>query len=620
MRAAGKRRARAKPSSARPVYGAAAADLPMAPQALSCKRHPGVARPLPRAPNLARKLRNQPQQRGSVAYRPTRRQVLAGAGASALALAANAAPSGAATIARGVVFEDSRGEGTRRPGDRGIAGVMVSNGRDVVVTGDDGAWALALEPGDHAFVIKPPHWSTRLSPLGLPRFSYLHQPEGTPGGLDPAFPGVAPTGPLPASIDFPLQRRAEPSEFEALLVSDTQPENATELAYLRDDIIAAMLGTGAQFGINHGDVVGDDLSLYPRYLSLLSSTDIPWHHCPGNHDIDYSAPDDRLSRETWKRTFGPRHYAFQHGAAVFFVLDDVEYLGEQSYRGMVGRRQLQFVCNVMRHVPPDRLIVLSMHIPLRCYLDPTNPADTTADWQALLHTLAGHPHTVSFAGHLHATEHHYLDCPGAAPGSPPACSHHHHVLTAACGSWWSGPCDQRGIPCADNTDGTPNGFHVLSVAGSRYSTRFVPAATKSAAQLRVLIDGPHRGARHDQGRPTADRLGLSVAFKSLAGCRVIANVFDGGPKTSVTLEVRGSGGCFGPLAMSAAAIPDPLMSELLSGDTPRKGEWVAATPCAHLWQAPLPSGFAPGAHVLQIRAIDEYGREHLARTVVEVTA
>jgi hypothetical protein len=555
-----------------------------------------------------------------VTYRPSRREALAGAGASALALAASTAPTGAATIARGVVYEDSRGEGPRRPGDRGIAGVLVSNGRDVAATEADGAWALPIEPGDHVFVIKPPHWTTRLSSVGLPRFSYLHQPEGTHGRPGAPFPGVAPIGPLPASIDFPLQRREDPSVFEALLVSDTQPENVTELGYVRDDIVAAMLGTGAAFGINHGDVVGDDLSLYPRYLRLLSATGIPWHHCPGNHDIDYSAADDRLSRETWKRTFGPRHYAFQHGTAVFFVLDNVEYLGKQQYRGMLGRRQLELVRNVLRHVGPDRLIVLSMHIPLRCYLDPASAADATADWQALLRILSGHRHTVSFAGHLHATEHHYLDAPRAATAAPSGAFHHHHVLTAACGSWWSGPRDHRGIPSADCTDGTPNGFHVLSVDGNRYTTRLVPAAAKASAQLRVLIDGPHRhSGRHDQARPTADRLGLSVGYATLAAGRVIANVFDGGPKTRVTLEVLGCSGRCGPLAMSPAAIPDPLMAELLSGDMPRKAG-VAATPCAHLWQAPIPSRLAPGAHVLEVRAIDEYGRKHLARRVLEVTA
>src|SRR5262249_55538773 len=152
---------------------------------------------------------------------------------------------------------------------------------------------------------------------------------------------------------------------------------------------------------------------------------------------------------------------------------------------------------------------LSMHIPLRCHLDPGNPADTTADWRELLELLAGHPHAVSFAGHLHATEHHYLSR-GQEPTEVDPRPHHHHVLTAACGSWWSGPCDHRGIPFADSTDGTPNGFHVLSVAGHRYATRFVPAVTKTPAQLRVMVDGPHRRAEAATAAGAGShRLGLS---------------------------------------------------------------------------------------------------------------
>ncbi|HEY1243493.1 MAG TPA: calcineurin-like phosphoesterase C-terminal domain-containing protein [Hyphomicrobiaceae bacterium] len=547
-----------------------------------------------------------------MAYRPSRRQVLAGAGASALATSASALPRDP-VLARGVVYEDTRGAGPRRPGDRGIGGVMVSNGRDVALTAPDGAWALAVEPGDSVFVIKPSQRMTRTSAAGLPQFSYLYQPAGSQHQPGSRFPLIEPTGPLPDSIDFALMRSEEAPGFEALLVSDTQPDSLAELTYVRDDIVAGLLGVGgAAFGINHGDVVADDLSLYTRYLRLLGSTGLTWHHCPGNHDINYAAPDDRRSRETWKRTFGPRSYAFQHGQATFFVLDNVEYLGHGRYRGALRTRQLQFIRNVLARVPREHLVALSMHIPLVCYLDPDNPADITADWRALLQALSGHRHTVSFAGHLHATEHHYLGGEAGPAGPAP---HHHHILTAACGSWWSGPSDQRGIPCADSPDGTPNGFHVLSVAGNRYTTRFVPAAGKAPAQLRVLIDGPHRRAGGAAAGPGAsDRLGLSIPHGALAACRVLANVFDGGPRTRVTLEVAGR-----PerVAMAPASAPDPLMCELFAGDAPRKS-WVAATPCAHLWEAALPAGLTPGAHVLLIRARDEYGREHTAPTVLEV--
>jgi C terminal of Calcineurin-like phosphoesterase/Calcineurin-like phosphoesterase len=530
------------------------------------------------------------------------------AGASALALSGSAFTARSAT-ARGVVFEDRRGDGRRRAGDPGVAGVMVSNGRDVTLTDADGRWSLPVEPGESVFVIKPPRWATPTSLGGVPRFSHLYQPQGSPAYLPTSFPLVEPTGTLPASLDFPLMRREEPRDFEALLVSDTQPENLAELGYVRDAIVSAMLGIGAAFGINHGDVVADDLSLYPRYLQLLDPTAIPWHHCAGNHDLNYAARDHRDSHETWKRTFGPRHYAFQHAGATFFVLDNVQYLGRQRYRGAFGAPQLEFVRNVLAHVPADHLVVLSMHIPLTCYLDPANPADATADNRELLRLLSGHPRSVSFAGHLHATEHHYLPCGGSG-------THHHHTLTAASGSWWSGPSDHRGIPFADSCDGTPNGFHVLSVAGHRYATRLIPAATKPPAQLRVLVDGPHRRAGDSRAaRQGGHKLGLSIPRAALGQSSVLANVFDGGPSTRVAFEIAGYRQ---PIEMERVAMPDPLMVDLFSSEAPRKA-WVAAVTSSHIWKGPLPTGLAPGARALTVRARDEYGRVHIARAVVEVT-
>jgi hypothetical protein len=404
-----------------------------------------------------------------------------------------------------------------------------------------------------------------------------------------------------------LARQDEHRDFEVLLVSDTQPENPAELGYLRDDIAAAMLGVRAAFGINHGDVVADDLSLYPRYLQVLAATGIPWHHCPGNHDLNHAARDDGASRETWKRVFGARHYALQHAGAIFLVLDNVEYFGRASgrYRGWFGPRQLAFVRNVLRQVPPEQLVVLSMHIPLSCYLDPNCAADTTADRRALLELLSGRPHTVSFAGHLHATEHHYLDAAEGFTGEEP---HHHHVLTAASGSWWSGPPDHRGIPFADSVDGTPNGFHVLQVSGSDHSTRFVPALGKPAVQLRVIVDGPH--TRH-----ATQGMGFSVPGGVVADCHVLANVFDGGPRTRVVYEVAGRAG---EMPMQATRVPDPLIAELYTRDTPRKG-WVHAVASSHIWRAPLPAALTPGAHVLIVRAWNEHGREHVGRALLEVT-
>ena len=56
---------------------------------------------------------------------------------------AGPAAGGDGTYAEGFVFEDLDGDGRRDSGEPGIAGVPVSNGLDVVLTGADGAYRLA---------------------------------------------------------------------------------------------------------------------------------------------------------------------------------------------------------------------------------------------------------------------------------------------------------------------------------------------------------------------------------------------------------------------------------------------------------------------------------------------
>ena len=541
----------------------------------------------------------------------TRRELIAAAGASAVALSAGMGLAEPPVLASGFVFE---GNGYRRPGDRGIPGVMVSNGTDVVLTDAEGRWRLPVSEGDSVFVIKPPQWSIACGPGGIPHCSYLHQTRGTPSDLQLWHGGIAPTGPLPVSIDFGLQRQAESSRFEALLLADTQPANDLELGYLRDDIIAGVLGTDAAFGINHGDVVFDDLALYPRYLQMLSATQIPWHHCPGNHDLNSEARDDAYSRETWKRVFGPRRHAFRYADATFILLDNVYYFGHNpgaqrsgQYCGLIGASQLQFVRNVLANVPRDQLIVLSMHIPLTTYANPENPADNTADHLALLDLLAGRPHTVSFSGHMHQTEHHYLAC-SSSGGTQRL--HHHHVLTAASGGWWGGPRDRRGIPFADSVDGNPNGYHVLMVDGSGYETRFVPAIGKVVGQMRAVVCDLHGGRAASSAEP--------IAADRLLQCKLVVNVFDGGPRTSVAYEIAGHNS--GPVPMNRVAAPDPFFVESFAKHASAQKAWVRPGTSSHLWEAPLQASLGAGVHRVTVRAVDEYGREQLSHVALEVSA
>ncbi|MEQ1695128.1 MAG: metallophosphoesterase N-terminal domain-containing protein [Hyphomicrobiaceae bacterium] len=114
----------------------------------------------------------------------SRRQMLAGSGALAAWPGAGASASRYShdNIATGYVFEDLSGSGQRRASDRGLAGVMVSNGRDVVVTDSDGRWRLRVRSGEFVFVVTPPDFEAVLRD-GIPNAFHRYQPDATPAGV-----------------------------------------------------------------------------------------------------------------------------------------------------------------------------------------------------------------------------------------------------------------------------------------------------------------------------------------------------------------------------------------------------------------------------------------------------
>src|ERR1700689_889807 len=122
----------------------------------------------------------------------TRREVLIGA-TSGLAFAATASESAEARSTpaaqvSGIVFEDKDGSGAPNASNPGLAGALVSNGRDVAVTGSDGRYALPLPDEATIFVVKPAGFMPPIEPLtNLPRFYRHHQPNGSPAELHLPF-------------------------------------------------------------------------------------------------------------------------------------------------------------------------------------------------------------------------------------------------------------------------------------------------------------------------------------------------------------------------------------------------------------------------------------------------
>jgi hypothetical protein len=506
-------------------------------------------------------------------------------------------PAADPNLARGSVFHDLDGDGVRGAHEPGIPGVAVSNGRDVVRSDAQGRYQLAVDDDTIVFVVKPSGWRTPLSPERLPRFFYVHKPAGSPPGL--RYPGVAPTGPLPAAIDFPLTPQPEADAFRVIVFGDTQPYDLEQLDFVTRDAISQLIGSDAAFGFTLGDLVGDDLALFEPLNAAIARIGVPWYNVIGNHDLNFDALDDAGSDESFERVYGPATYAFVYARAHFVVLDDVIYGGadrdpptRQNYRAGFDADTLAFVRGYLEGVPRDELVVLLMHAPLA-----GPPPFGFEQSRELLALLADRPHTLSFSSHTHMQ---YQLALGREAGFAGDAPHLHVNQGAVAGSWWLGARDELGIPHTTMRDGTPNGWSLLEIDGASFRLLF--QAARRPASEQISIHAP-----------------AAVAAANAGESEVLVNVYAGSAASRVEMRL---GDTQAWQTLERVEQPDPFYLELLAREAalaPRLGRPLPpAAASLHLWRGTLPANPPPGTYALEVRSDDVFGQRFSASRLIRI--
>lgn len=511
-----------------------------------------------------------------------------------LCVIAGTATSHADENATGRVFLDSNGNGQSDAGESGIAGVGVSNGREVVTTDQNGSYTISVTDDTILFVIKPDQYRTQLDENHVSRFYYIHKPKGSPAGL--RFPGVDPTGPLPKEVNFPLYPQKESSEFDVLFFGDPQPRNQQEIDFMAHDVVESLAGSDAAFGVTLGDILFDDLNLFDSFNRTVGKIGIPWYNVIGNHDINYRAARDEDSDETFERVYGPAYYSFNYGGVHFIVVDDVHWMtdGEKTfYRSGLSDAQLEFIENDLKQVPQDTLVVAMMHIPLvksTAWLKPKR--------ERLFRILESREHCVSLAGHTHHHEHVMI---GSESGWKRPQPHHHIINVTVSGSWWSGSPDEQGIPHTMCKDGTPNGHTIMHFDAGQYALEYRAARRPASYQIRVMADEE-----------------VSAGAEPV----VYANVFNALPGAVVEWRAGESGTW---KKMTRANEPDPVFARLFAEEQALKKagqlKWkalIGPMVSPHLWKTTLPKDMAAGTWDLQVRCHNPNGQKFFATRIIRV--
>lgn len=545
-------------------------------------------------------------------------------------------------LLNGTVFVDTDRDGVSDD-EPGLAGVVVTNGRDVVRTDDQGRYQLPAFDNMTVSITQPSGYQVPLDEYNVPQFHYNHLPEGSP---ELRYGGIEPTGPLPSEVNFPLvESELTAADTQSCVIAgDLQTYDRQEIEYARAGAIKDLserddyAGCGTLFV---GDVAGDDLSLYPDIKELVAETNGPARFLPGNHDLDFDAPDAAHSFDTFRAALAPAYYSYEVGDAHVVALNTVDYPctaaddspegiaahcdpgGSPAYNGRISDDQLTWLEQDLANVDEDKLIVVAGHIGLLNYADEGSPVHQV-DQVTRVHELLEGREAVAVAGHSHSIENLRTgdDVEGwrelfGIEGLP----FPHITVGAISGDWYSGEVGEDGYPTALGRDGGRPGVVTLDIEGNQFEERYTVTGEPDEVQTQLGLNSPtYREWFTERREWNADPVGeapeltepLVVDADDLAGGTwLTTNLFLGSTGSTVEVSLDGAPAAEaertqqlqGEAVNVGVEYSDPhaVAQQLVHGGS-------LADRTMHLWRFDLPEDLGAGAHTAEVTATDAHGR------------
>ncbi len=229
----------------------------------------------------------------------------------------------------GKVYLDRNENGRQDPGEKGIAGVMVQDGLNVVITAADGTFCLPGHKKVRFIALTPPD-GFQASPCHYVRYE----------GTDKTYQLGLCRAPLPAAGAYSFIQIAD---TETSLYGDWI-DNLKE--YVKTNPTAFVIHTGDICYEAHQEFHG-------KYLRS-ADVGVPVYYCVGNHDLR----EGKYGEELWESYFGPVWYSFEVGNVHYIVTPMLGGDHTPSYRREDLVRWLQ---NDLKLVAKDKKVVLFNH-------------------------------------------------------------------------------------------------------------------------------------------------------------------------------------------------------------------------------------------------------------------
>lgn len=355
-----------------------------------------------------------------------------------------------------------------------IAGVVMSDGFTAVATAEDGTYSF--EPNPAAYYV---HCS-------IPAEYEVPMRQGQPVIYKKIDDRAK-------SYDFILKplKGGKEKEFSLFVLGDPQCQNLRHVYRLRTeafpDIKAyAAKQKGNSYALTLGDIGYTEGGRNTNYLLPIirdemsaDKAGIPVFQTVGNHDFEFAKgeldennPNASLRRDRmYEAVFGPANYSWNRGDVHFISLNNVHFkdlVKASNYALGTSDEQLEWLRQDLSFVPKNKMVVLSVHIPIYGKKAPKSlkVVEMMSEFENAL-VLSGHTHT-------NFKNVHKCGVPEFTIGALSGCW------------WWSKNC----------ADGSPNGYLVLHFEGNKVKDHIYKATGfKDNFQMRIYRgDAEYGGA------------------------------------------------------------------------------------------------------------------------------
>lgn len=363
-------------------------------------------------------------------------------------------------------------------GNEPVAGAQVSDGINVTLTDENGAYYLASKKEcGHVFVCNPKG------------YKYV---------IDKKYPQFYHT----ISSDNP--DIIEQADFE--LVKDTAKDHT--IVFLADMQLSGHLEDQQQFGkysvpdinksITDARSKGNDVYIItlgdqsfdyywslcgigiPQVKQIMDSLDPDaFFNCMGNHDNIPNMTGDWAVSRIYREEWGPTYYSFNIGDVHYVVLDNIqcsETNPEYSYECTITTQITKWMRKDLANVSKDTPLVICMHAPLFSRPQCTSPNVVGAIkfrygyGQTFMNSISGFKDVRVFTGHAHTN---YTVLKNQVI---------EYNVGSVCGNlWYTGHYNEKNNVC---TDGSPAGYRIMNYENGKIDTYYKCAVYDRNYQFR----------------------------------------------------------------------------------------------------------------------------------------